>query len=104
MCRSVPHTEATLTLTRTSVGPKAGIFTSRISVPGLASAFTTASIVSAIKARILRHAEFPAKLLAPERGHVGRVRHSFYKRTILPHRSEAALLLKLEHVRTSSTH
>src|SRR5579863_8373876 len=48
MCRSVPQIEATLTLTRTSVRPKLGIFTSRTSAPGAASGFTTASIVPAI--------------------------------------------------------
>src|SRR5207302_167845 len=48
MCRSVPQTEATFTLTRTSVSPNVGIFTSRISAPALASGFTTASMVSGI--------------------------------------------------------
>src|ERR1700689_2800670 len=36
MCRSVPQMEATFTLTRTSLRPKAGILTSRISAPGAA--------------------------------------------------------------------
>src|SRR5919204_2100528 len=49
MCRSVPQTEATLTLTRTSVGPMLGMGTSLISAPGLGSGFTTASMVSAIQ-------------------------------------------------------
>src|ERR1700751_757896 len=44
MCRSVPQMEATFTFTRTSVRPKPGILTSRISVPGLGSGFTTASM------------------------------------------------------------
>ena len=48
MCRSVPQMEATLTLTSTSVRPKAGIFTSRMSAPGAASGLTTASIVPAM--------------------------------------------------------
>ena len=50
MCRSVPQMEATFTLTRTSVRPKAGIFTSRTSAPGAASGLTTASIVVAMTA------------------------------------------------------
>src|ERR1700687_1866160 len=45
MCRSVPQMEATFTLTRTSVRPKTGILTSRISAPGAASGLTTASMV-----------------------------------------------------------
>src|SRR5271169_4283883 len=45
MWRSVPQIEAALTLTKTSVRPKAGILTSRISAPGAASALTTASMV-----------------------------------------------------------
>src|SRR5580698_5594361 len=45
MCRSVPQIEATSTLTKTSFGPNCGLGTSRISVPGEGSAFTTASIV-----------------------------------------------------------
>src|SRR5579862_3143683 len=49
MCRSVPQTEATLTLTRTSVRPTLGMATSRTSAPGFGSGFTTASMVSAIK-------------------------------------------------------
>src|SRR5215472_12295094 len=40
--------EATLTFTRTSVRPNAGILTSRTSAPGAASGLTTASIVPAI--------------------------------------------------------
>src|SRR6185437_7798028 len=50
MCRSVPQTEATLTLTRTSVKPILGTATSRTSAPGFGSGFTTASMVSAIEA------------------------------------------------------
>src|SRR5271157_1037853 len=50
MCRSVPHMDAILTLTSTSVRPNCGVGTSRISVPGAASAFTTASIVSGMRA------------------------------------------------------
>src|SRR5690348_16839910 len=50
MCRSVPQTEATFTLTRTSVKPILGIATSRTSAPGFGSGFTTASMVSAIAA------------------------------------------------------
>src|SRR5580692_8480184 len=46
MCRSVPQIDATFTRTRTSLRPNAGILTSRISAPGAAFAFTTASIVS----------------------------------------------------------
>src|SRR3979411_861878 len=46
MCRSVPQMDATFTLTRTSLPPKAGTLTSRISAPGAAFAFTTASILS----------------------------------------------------------
>jgi hypothetical protein len=42
--------DATFTFTSTSLRPKAGIFTSRISAPGAASGFTTASIVVAILA------------------------------------------------------
>src|ERR1700722_12088714 len=49
MCRSVPQMDATLTLTRTSFGPNPGTLTSRISAPGAAFAFTTASIVSAMR-------------------------------------------------------
>src|SRR5215469_11881236 len=48
MWRSVPQIEATLTFTRTSERPKAGILTSRTSAPGAASGLTTASIVPAI--------------------------------------------------------
>src|SRR5215471_1065463 len=48
MWRSVPQMEATLTFTRTSVRPNAGILTSRTSAPGAASGLTTASIVPAI--------------------------------------------------------
>src|SRR6266702_471294 len=48
MCRSVPHTDATFTRTRTSAGPKRGNATSRISAPGRGSGFTTAIMVSAI--------------------------------------------------------
>src|SRR5271166_2230542 len=50
MCRSVPHMDAILTLTSTSVGPNCGLGTSRISVPGAGSGFTTASIVSGMRA------------------------------------------------------
>src|SRR5438067_8252986 len=50
MWRSVPHTDATFTLTSTSVGPIVGTATSRISAPGLGSGFTTASMVSGIPA------------------------------------------------------
>src|SRR5690242_5708405 len=49
MCRSVPQTEATFTLTRTSVKPILGMATSRTSAPGFGSGFTTASMVSAIQ-------------------------------------------------------
>src|SRR3954468_23301761 len=46
MCRSVPQTLATRTLTSTSRSPKAGTLTSsRMSAPGAAEAFTTAVIV-----------------------------------------------------------
>src|ERR1700683_4867740 len=48
MCRSVPQMEAIFTLTSTSLRPKAGTFTSRISAPGAASGLTTASIVDGI--------------------------------------------------------
>src|SRR5579863_8884910 len=48
MWRSVPQMDATLTFTRTSVGPNAGTFTSRISMPGAGLVFTTACIVSAM--------------------------------------------------------
>src|SRR5271165_2141653 len=50
MCRSVPHMDAILTLTSTSVRPNCGLGTSRISVPGAGSGFTTASIVSGMRA------------------------------------------------------
>src|SRR5438270_9547205 len=50
MCKSVPQMDATFTFTSTSVRPKAGIFTSRISAPASAFGFTTASIVPAIVA------------------------------------------------------
>src|SRR5687767_11694233 len=49
MCRSVPQTDASWTLTRTSVGPKDGTGISRTSAPAWAALFTTASIVSAIQ-------------------------------------------------------
>src|SRR5579862_7326748 len=49
MWRSVPQMDATFTFTSTSVGPIFGIATSRISVPGLGSGFTTASMVSGIQ-------------------------------------------------------
>src|SRR6185437_7972181 len=49
MCKSVPQTEATLTLTNTSVRPILGMATSRTSAPGFGSGFTTASMVSAIE-------------------------------------------------------
>src|SRR5579875_691640 len=49
MCTSVPQMEATLTLTRTSVRPNLGLGTSRISVPGADSGFTTASMVFGMK-------------------------------------------------------
>src|ERR1700733_4539209 len=44
MCKSVPQMDATLTLTRTSLRPKAGIFTSRTSAPGADAGLTTAII------------------------------------------------------------
>src|SRR5580692_8787830 len=53
--------EATLTLTRTSVRPKAGILTWRTSAPGAASGFTTASMVLSIRATLLGH-PYPHKL------------------------------------------
>src|SRR5579872_3406540 len=69
MCRSVPQMEAHLTFTRTSVRPKAGIFTSRTSAPGAASGFTTASMVPAIRATYQFDAENAADtkrtILAP---------------------------------------
>src|SRR5215831_13804376 len=49
MCRSVPQTEATFTLTRTSSGPISGTGIWRTSAPGAASGFTTASMVSDIQ-------------------------------------------------------
>src|SRR6267142_369108 len=49
MCRSVPHTEATRTFTRTSSGPYSGMGTWRTSAPGADSGFTTASMVSGIR-------------------------------------------------------
>src|SRR5438105_8205984 len=49
MCKSVPQTDATFTFTKTSVGPNFGMATSRMSAPGAASGFTTASIVLAIQ-------------------------------------------------------
>src|SRR5690348_1981933 len=54
MCRSVPQTEATFTLTRTSVKPILGMATSRTSAPGFGSGFTTASMVSAIQVLAFR--------------------------------------------------
>src|SRR5208282_5370953 len=48
MCRSVPQMDATFTFTSTSVRPKVGILTSRISAPGAASGLTTAIIVVAM--------------------------------------------------------
>src|SRR5436309_4655266 len=46
MCRSVPQTLATRTLTSTSRSPKLGtLMSSRMSAPGAALAFTTAVIV-----------------------------------------------------------
>src|SRR2546421_3413756 len=53
MCRSVPQMDATLTLTSTSVRPKAGILTSRISAPGLGSGFTTASMELGIRSDLM---------------------------------------------------
>jgi hypothetical protein len=44
MCKSVPQMEATFTFTRTSVGPIAGMGTSRSSTPAFGSLFTTAGI------------------------------------------------------------
>src|SRR5438067_9894968 len=49
MCKSVPQTDATFTFTKTSVGPMVGMATSRMSAPGAASGFTTASIVLTIQ-------------------------------------------------------
>src|SRR5579864_406944 len=49
MCRSVPQTEATFTLTSTSSGPISGTGIWRTSAPGAASGFTTASMVSDIQ-------------------------------------------------------
>src|SRR5271165_1016997 len=67
MWRSVPQIDATLTLTRTSLRPKAGIFTSRTSAPGAASGFTTANIVPAMiahsPAKSARHTKH--MILAP---------------------------------------
>src|SRR6266446_10993163 len=63
MCKSVPQMDATLTLTRTSVGPNAGTLTSRISAPGAGWAFTTACIVSCI-----RHAPAKQPILAKKAG------------------------------------
>src|SRR6266550_1145864 len=57
MCKSVPQMEATLTLTRTSLRPKAGILTSRISAPGAASTFTTASMVLAMESLMSTESE-----------------------------------------------
>src|ERR1035441_128683 len=45
MCRSVPQMDAILTLTSTSVRPKWGLGTSRISMPGADAGLTTASMV-----------------------------------------------------------
>src|SRR6476469_3733016 len=48
MWRSVPQMDATFTLTKTSVRPKLGTLTCRISAPGAGSGFTTANIVLGI--------------------------------------------------------
>src|SRR5258708_39295698 len=54
--------EATLTLTRTSVRPNPGTFTSRTSAPGAGWAFTTACIVFGIP-----HAPAKQPILAPQK-------------------------------------
>src|SRR5580658_5870447 len=67
MCRSVPQMDATFTLTNTSRGPKAGIFTSRISAPGAASGFTTASIVGGMNYLMNSNSDTKRMILAPQR-------------------------------------
>src|ERR1017187_1044671 len=61
ICRSVPQIDATFTFTSTSVRPKAGIFTWRISAPAAASGLTTASIVVAMIATY--KAQYPNRKL-----------------------------------------